>query len=97
MAAKPAPSLLERLEAGDLTLEKAIRSPASRSLSVEALLRACPERGKRQVQTILRKTLLRGDLQVRLITEYQLDRLLAELAGKKQPPWPQSQTPRIHT
>ena len=69
---------------------------AAGKLAIEDLVRACPERGRRQVAVLLRKANLRGSHRVRYMTEYQLDRLMAVMDGKPQPPWPQEATPNLH-
>jgi hypothetical protein len=97
MAADAPLKPVERLSAGELTLEQAAKDPAFKSLTIAAAVEACKDRGRRQVAVILRRAGLRPDLQFRHMREFQLERLLLAVAGKEwKGEWPQETTPLLH-
>lgn len=94
--AESAESIKERLASGDQTLRRAAKQKGARYVKVEDFVRATAERGNRQTPAICRRAGVAPWLEFRHVTEYQLDRLCAELAEEDPPEPPAGPSPLIH-
>lgn len=94
--AESAESIKERLSTGDQTFDRAARQQGARLATVEDFVRASSERGARQTPAICRRAGVAPWLEFRYVTEYQLARLVAVLAGDDLPDEPDEPSPFIH-